>query len=162
MRILVVEDEADLAQAVVDHLRAAAHAVDHASTLDAAQAAVRAMPYALILLDLRLPDGDGLALLRHLDQLVGTGWPVLMALSNKDFVGETLDLPTSERVEGTLAATAADTPGQEDTADALAALAAHGVIDPADAAAPLDRGDGREREWCRVREGRNEGRRTER
>ena len=38
MRILVVEDEADLAQAVVDHLRAAAHAVDHASTLDAAEA----------------------------------------------------------------------------------------------------------------------------
>ena len=66
MRILVVEDEADLAQAVVDHLRAAAHAVDHASTLDAAQAAVRAMPYALILLDLRLPDGEGLALLRDL------------------------------------------------------------------------------------------------
>ena len=66
MRILVVEDEADLAQAVVDHLRAAAHAVDHAATLDEAQAAVRASPYALILLDLRLPDGDRLALLRDL------------------------------------------------------------------------------------------------
>ena len=32
----------------------------------------------------------GLALLRHADDLVNTGWPVLMALSNKDFVGETL------------------------------------------------------------------------
>ncbi len=29
----------------------------------------------------------GLALLRRVDELVGTGWPVLMALSNKDFVG---------------------------------------------------------------------------
>ena len=48
----------------------------------------------------------GLALLRHLDQLVGTGWPVLMALSNKDFIGETLDAGLEERVAGTLAATA--------------------------------------------------------
>jgi dihydropteroate synthase len=31
---------------------------------------------------------------------------VLVALSNKDFVGETLDLPVDERLEGTLAATA--------------------------------------------------------
>ena len=29
-----------------------------------------------------------------------------MALSNKDFVGETLDLPVDQRLEGTLAATA--------------------------------------------------------
>jgi dihydropteroate synthase len=47
----------------------------------------------------------GLELLRRLDELVATGWPVLMALSNKDFVGETLDAPVGERVEGTLAAT---------------------------------------------------------
>ena len=40
------------------------------------------------------------------DELVATGWPVLMALSNKDFVGETLDLPVDQRLEGTLAATA--------------------------------------------------------
>ncbi len=38
--------------------------------------------------------------------LVDTGWPVLMALSRKDFVGETLDLPVDDRLEGTLAATA--------------------------------------------------------
>ena len=43
---------------------------------------------------------------RRLPELVGTGWPVLVALSNKDFVGETLDLPVPERLEGTLAATA--------------------------------------------------------
>lgn len=47
-----------------------------------------------------------LELTRRLDELVATGWPVLVALSNKDFVGETLDLPTRERVPGTLAATA--------------------------------------------------------
>ena len=48
----------------------------------------------------------GLALLHHAEDLVNTGWPVLMALSNKDFVGETLGVGLTERLEGTLAATA--------------------------------------------------------
>lgn len=48
----------------------------------------------------------GLELLRRIDEVVATGWPVLMALSNKDFVGETLDRGDGERVFGTLAATA--------------------------------------------------------
>jgi dihydropteroate synthase len=47
-----------------------------------------------------------LELTRRLGELVDTGWPVLVALSNKDFVGETLDLPVRDRLEGTLAATA--------------------------------------------------------
>jgi dihydropteroate synthase len=48
----------------------------------------------------------GLALLRHAEDLVNTGWPVLMALSNKDFIGETLGVGLTDRLEGTLAATA--------------------------------------------------------
>ncbi len=48
----------------------------------------------------------GLELLRRLDEVVASGWPVLMALSNKDFIGETLDVGLDERVDGTLAATA--------------------------------------------------------
>ena len=48
-----------------------------------------------------------LQLTRELDRMVATGWPVLVALSNKDFVGETLGgLPVTERGAGTLAATA--------------------------------------------------------
>lgn len=47
----------------------------------------------------------GLALLRGVKDLVNTGWPVLMALSNKDFVGETLGTDLTHRLEGTLAAT---------------------------------------------------------
>jgi dihydropteroate synthase len=43
---------------------------------------------------------------RRLAELTATGWPVLVSLSNKDFVGETLNLPTEERLPGTLAATA--------------------------------------------------------
>ena len=42
---------------------------------------------------------------RRIGEMVDTGWPVLVSLSNKDFVGETLDLPVGERLLGTLAAT---------------------------------------------------------
>lgn len=48
----------------------------------------------------------GLELLRRLDEIVAVGHPVLMALSNKDFIGETLDADIDGRAEGTLAATA--------------------------------------------------------
>jgi dihydropteroate synthase len=47
-----------------------------------------------------------LELTRRLDELVACGWPVLVALSRKDFIGEALDLPPADRLEGTLAATA--------------------------------------------------------
>ena len=48
----------------------------------------------------------GLEILRRIDEVVATGWPVLMALSNKDFIGETTGRAVGERVAGTLAATA--------------------------------------------------------
>jgi dihydropteroate synthase len=48
-----------------------------------------------------------LELTRRLDEMVATGWPVLVSLSNKDFVGETLGgLPVDQRLVGTLATTA--------------------------------------------------------
>lgn len=47
-----------------------------------------------------------LELTRRLGEMVATGWPVLVSLSNKDFVGESLDLPVGERLAGTLAASA--------------------------------------------------------
>lgn len=43
---------------------------------------------------------------RRLGEMTGLGYPVLVSLSNKDFVGETLGRPTGERLSGTLAATA--------------------------------------------------------
>jgi len=43
---------------------------------------------------------------RRLGEMVATDWPVLVSLSNKDFVRETLDLPGGQRPMGTLAATA--------------------------------------------------------
>ena len=46
---------------------------------------------------------QSLELTRRTADLAGTGWPVLVAVSNKDFVGESLGLGVTERAEGTLA-----------------------------------------------------------
>jgi dihydropteroate synthase len=47
-----------------------------------------------------------LEITRRLDELVATEWPLLVSLSNKDFVGEALDQPVEGRLAGTLATTA--------------------------------------------------------
>jgi len=44
-----------------------------------------------------------LELVRRMGELVATGWPVLVAPSRKDVVGEALGLPPKQRLEGTLA-----------------------------------------------------------
>lgn len=66
MRLLAVEDEKDLADVLSACLRGAGHAVDLALTLADAEASAASTAYDLILLDLHLPDGDGLSFLRHL------------------------------------------------------------------------------------------------
>ncbi|MBD2759257.1 dihydropteroate synthase [Yimella sp. cx-573] len=50
-----------------------------------------------------------LAVLRATSEVVSLRFPVLQAISRKDFIGETLDLPADDRLEGTLAATAVAT-----------------------------------------------------
>jgi two-component system OmpR family response regulator len=66
MRILLIEDEPVLGEAVATHLKRSNHAVDWVQRLDDAEAALRAVDYGLVLLDLHLPDGRGLDLLRKL------------------------------------------------------------------------------------------------
>lgn len=84
-------------------------AVLKAVTRGAEEAAVKGVPRDGVLIDPTFDfgktTGQGLELLRHLDQLVATGWPVLVALSNKDLIGETLDVELKDRLAGTLAAT---------------------------------------------------------
>jgi dihydropteroate synthase len=46
---------------------------------------------------------QSLEVTRRLGELAGTGWPVLVAVADKDFIGETLGLPVGERAEGTIA-----------------------------------------------------------
>jgi DNA-binding response OmpR family regulator/signal transduction histidine kinase len=66
MRILYVEDELELADAVQQNLQREGFAVDCLATLDDAEAALRAADYDVVLLDLALPDGDGLRLVQRL------------------------------------------------------------------------------------------------
>jgi len=64
LRILLVEDDPLIGGAVRDHAAADGHAVDWARTLAEAAELRDVAAYELILLDLRLPDGDGLNLLK--------------------------------------------------------------------------------------------------
>ena len=66
MRLLVVEDEPDLANAVARGLRREGHAVDVAFTSLDADLKLRTASYDLVCLDWNLPDGSGLALCRDL------------------------------------------------------------------------------------------------
>ena len=66
MRVLLVEDQAELAGLVSANLRRSGFAVDRAGMLEEAQAALATTRYAIVLLDLRLPDGDGFELIRTL------------------------------------------------------------------------------------------------
>lgn len=66
MRLLVVEDEPDLANAIARGLRRDGHAVDTALTASEADLKLRTAGYDLVCLDWTLPDGSGIALCRNL------------------------------------------------------------------------------------------------
>lgn len=66
MRILLVEDEAEMATALSSALRRYDMVVDHAPTLADAEEAISADVHAAVLLDRQLPDGDGLTLIPKL------------------------------------------------------------------------------------------------
>ena len=66
MRLLLVEDDPMIGEAVQDLLRAEHYAVDWARDGDAADTALRTQAYDLVLLDLGLPRRDGLTVLRDL------------------------------------------------------------------------------------------------
>jgi dihydropteroate synthase len=68
------------------------------------------IPRERVLIDPTLDFGKttahSLEVLRHTAEVVALNYPVLQAMSRKDFIGETLGLPAEERLEGSLAATA--------------------------------------------------------
>lgn len=86
MRVLVVEDESELAGLVVAGFQKAGFTADGVGSLDEAHAALRGAPYDSIVLDLALPDGNGLALLRDI-RAAKTTTPVLI-LTARDGVND--------------------------------------------------------------------------
>jgi two-component system OmpR family response regulator len=85
--LLLLEDDTDLGQALADHLRSAGHAVTWCQCI--AQALLAPAP-AMALVDLQLPDGDGLDLLRRW-RSAGQGWPVIV-LTARDQVSDRIRL----------------------------------------------------------------------
>jgi len=90
MRLLIIEDEGDLGELLKSNLARRGFAVDWYGTRADAEAALAIGTYDLILLDRRLPDGDGLDLLRHL-RAAGSATPVIV-ITAQDAV--------ADRVEG--------------------------------------------------------------
>ncbi|PZG23649.1 DNA-binding response regulator [Spongiactinospora gelatinilytica] len=89
MRILLIEDDPDLAGIVALGLRNESYAVDLAATYAAAEESLRATAYDVACLDLTLPDGDGLDLLRRLGTDPGLRRPRrTLALTARDAVSD--------------------------------------------------------------------------
>lgn len=93
MRVLVVEDDAAIADAVCDSLQRAGHVVDHLANGKAATAALQEHAFALVVLDLGLPGESGSEVLRRLRN-VHDGIPVLVITAREevDLRVRTLDL----------------------------------------------------------------------
>ena len=68
MRLLVVEDNEELAQLLTQRLQEAGYGTDLLTTAAEARIAVTTTRYAAMVLDLGLPDGDGLSILREMRQ----------------------------------------------------------------------------------------------
>ena len=84
MRILLVEDDSSLADAVCSYLLAKAFVVDVAPSLADARGALLSVQYAAVLLDLHLGDGDGLSLLPQVRALAER--PIVIVLTARDQV----------------------------------------------------------------------------
>ena len=86
LRILLVEDDVPLAQAVCAYLRAKSFVVDAVGSLAQARSTILSATYAAVLLDLHLSDGDGLTLLPVLRALPDR--PLVIVLTARDQVSD--------------------------------------------------------------------------
>lgn len=77
MRLLLVEDSPRLIELVGETMREAGWRLDAVATMREAEAAIAEREHDLVLLDLGLPDGDGLDLLRWIRRS-HAGLPVLI------------------------------------------------------------------------------------
>ena len=88
MRLLLVDDEEDLAAAVRLGLTRAGYAVDVAGTVAAAGERLAVTAYDVLLLDVNLPDGDGFSVCRSIRsgelETVGTEQPRILMLTARD------------------------------------------------------------------------------
>ena len=88
--ILVVEDETSIASFIAAYLRNAGYAVRSASSAQAALAELTSKLPELIVLDLNLPDGDGVELCRRIRK--GSDVPILMLTARDEDVDKIIGL----------------------------------------------------------------------
>lgn len=77
MRILIIEDDRQIAENLYDYLESRGHQCDYAGSLEAARPRLRQAEFDALVLDRALPDGDGLQLARTL-RAQGSALPVLV------------------------------------------------------------------------------------
>lgn len=86
MRLLMIEDELDMASALTDALARHGIVIDHVTSLGDAREAVNLHPYDAILLDRQLPDGEGLKLIPEL-RTAGIDFPIIVLTAHNDHEG---------------------------------------------------------------------------
>jgi CheY-like chemotaxis protein len=99
MRLLIIEDEARIAEILRSALSRSGFAVDAVGLSSDARAALEVNPYDAVILDLGLPDGDGLALLKDM-RARGNAVPVLV-LTARDAVEHRVAGTDVEMVQAT-------------------------------------------------------------
>lgn len=88
MKVLIIEDEAQLRAALKESLLKEQYVVEEAATYKVASKKVWSFEYDCILLDVMLPDGNGLKLLKELKEM-GKGASVII-ISAKDSLDDKL------------------------------------------------------------------------
>ncbi|MCB1662414.1 MAG: response regulator, partial [Pseudomonadales bacterium] len=86
MRILLVEDAEGLGEVIQEQMTAEGHAIDWVQTISHAETSIHTTHYDLILLDLMLPDGSGIDLLKQIRQS-GATTPVII-LTARDQISD--------------------------------------------------------------------------
>lgn len=90
LRVLLIEDDETLGAAVREHVSAQGNAVDWMKNIENAALSLASVIYGLVLLDLRLPDGSGLKLLKDM-RSSGNHTPVIILTAHDQI---------SDRIEG--------------------------------------------------------------
>lgn len=68
MKILIVEDEIELSESIVTYLKSEGHLCEIALTFDSANEKISLYEYNIILVDLNLPDGNGIQIIKKLKE----------------------------------------------------------------------------------------------
>lgn len=79
MKILIIEDETELSESIVTYLTSEGHLCEYAFTLDTAAEKISLYEYDIILVDLNLPDGNGIRIIKNLKETGFTGGIIIVS-----------------------------------------------------------------------------------